>query len=52
MRAVIVSLAICTLSTVIVGILIADAVSAPTPQPTRAAQESGGWTTVVFRNPH
>jgi len=52
MRAVIVSLAICALSTVIVGIVIADAVSMPMPQPARAAQESGGWTTVVFKNPH
>jgi hypothetical protein len=52
MRVVIVSLAICALSTVIVGIVIADAVSLPMHQPAPVAQESGGWTTVVFKNPH
>ncbi len=51
MRAVIVSLAICAVSTVIVGIVIADAVGAPMPQHSQAPQASG-WTTTVFKNPH
>jgi hypothetical protein len=49
MRAVVVSLAVCVVSTVLVGLVIADAVYAPVPA--QAAQESG-WTTTVFKNPH
>ena len=52
MRAVIVSLAICAVSTVVVGIVIADAVSAPMPQQQSRAAQSSGWTTTVFKNPH
>jgi nitrogen fixation/metabolism regulation signal transduction histidine kinase len=52
MRAVIVSLAICLVSTVVVGIVMADAVSPPLHQQAQAAQQTGGWSTTVFKNPH
>jgi hypothetical protein len=49
MRAVMVSLAVCVVSTVLVGIVVADAVYAPMPAQTAPAS---GWTTIVFKNPH
>jgi hypothetical protein len=48
MRAVVFSLALCAVSAMFVGIVIADAISAPTPAP---APQAGGWTTTVFKNP-
>ena len=50
MRTVIVSLAVCAVSTVLVGIIVADAVYAPMPIPAEPA--ATGWTTTVFKNPH
>jgi hypothetical protein len=52
MRTVIVSLAICVVSTVVVGIVIADAVRPPLRPQAQAAQQTGGWSTTVFKNPH
>jgi len=49
MRAVVLSLAVCVVSTMLVGLVIADAVYAPMPP--QAPQESA-WTTTVFKNPH
>jgi hypothetical protein len=49
MRAVVLSLAICAVSAMFAGLVIADAVSAPTRAP---APEATGWTTTVFKNPH
>lgn len=49
MRAVGLSLTVCVVSTVLVGLVIADAVYAPMPP--QAPQESG-WSTTVFKNPH
>ncbi len=51
MRAVILSLVICAVSAMFAGLVIADAISAPTHTPAPAAQASG-WTTTVFKNPH
>ena len=50
MRTVIVSLAVCAVSTVLVGLIVADAVYAPMPTPAEPA--ASGWTTTVFKNPH
>ncbi len=41
------SLAACLLSTVFLGIVIANAVLAPMPE---KAPEAAGWTTTVFKN--
>ena len=49
MRAVVLSLAVCAVSTVLVGLVIVDAIYVPIPAP--APQESG-WVTTVFKNPH
>jgi len=49
MRAVMVSLAVCLVSTVLVGVVVADAVYAPMPA---QAEPASGWTTIVFKNPH
>jgi hypothetical protein len=49
MRAVVLSLAVCAVSAMFVGLVIADAISAPTPTP---APQASGWTTTVFKNPH
>jgi hypothetical protein len=51
MRAVMVSLAVCVVSTVLVGIVVADAVYAPVPA-AQSAPTASGWTTIVFKNPH
>lgn len=50
MRAVMVSLAVCAVSTLLVGIVVADAVYAP--RPAQAEPAASGWTTIVFKNPH
>jgi hypothetical protein len=49
MRAVKFSLTACLLTTVLLGIVVANAVNAPTP---KAAVQVDGWTTTVFKNPH
>jgi uncharacterized membrane protein YbjE (DUF340 family) len=51
MRTVVVSLAVCVVSTVLVGLVIADAVYAPMPT-AQAEPAATGWTTIVFKNPH
>jgi hypothetical protein len=48
MRAVKLSLAACGLSTLCLGIVIANAIFAPLP--TKAPQQTSGWTTTVFKN--
>jgi hypothetical protein len=52
MRAVGLSLAVCVVSTVLVGLVIADAVHAPMPPQAQSAPQESGWTTTVFKNPH
>jgi hypothetical protein len=49
MRAVVLSLAVCAVSAMFAGLVIADAISAPTSAP---APQASGWTTTVFKNPH
>jgi len=51
MRAIVLSLVVCAVSAASVGLIIADAISAPTHVPAPAAHASG-WTTTVFKNPH
>jgi hypothetical protein len=47
MRAVKLSLAACGLSTLCLGIVIANAILAPLPA--KAPQQDSGWTTTVFK---
>ena len=47
MRVVKFSLAACLLSTVFLGIVVVNAVLAPTAE---KAPEAAGWTTTVFKN--
>ena len=49
MRAVKFSLTACALTTVLLGIVVANAVTAPAP---KTPVQLDGWTTTVFKNPH
>ena len=49
MRAVKFSLAACVLTTVLLGVVVANAISAPAP---KTPVQVDGWTTTVFKYPH
>ena len=52
MRAVKFSLTACALTTMLLGIVVANAISAPTAPAPENPVHVEGWTTIVFKNPH
>ena len=51
MRAVKFSLTACALTTMLLGIVVANAITAPTRAP-KSPVHIERWTTTVFKNPH